>query len=251
MLKKLLNDWKGKISIDGKRYTSVDACISAFKQLSTDTHIILHSNVKSANTSVVDTSNEKIQYLITVKKYMTEQATPSFDFMAKWNNNNPMPLRTMAGTIEKETRGMVYMKLHGQAEAVVRCMRCGRTLTNPVSQMYGIGPECITKVPFIMDLDMNDVDGIKKRLVDIVWEGWIIRSSIISKKLLKKRRKSEMTKTGRDEIVRILMERDGISKKEAENLIAECREALENGNYEAIQDYLGLEDDYIFGVLGY
>lgn len=58
-----------------------------------------------------------------------------------------------------------------------------------------------------------------------------------------------MTKKGRNEVVRILMERDGISKREAEKLIVECREALERGNYEAIQEYLGLEDDYIFDIL--
>lgn len=58
-----------------------------------------------------------------------------------------------------------------------------------------------------------------------------------------------MTKKGRTEVVRILMERDGISKREAEELIVECREALERGNYEAIQEYLGLEDDYIFDIL--
>lgn len=184
MIEKLLKDWKGEISINDKRYTSVDACISAFKQLSTDTHIILHSNVKNASMSVVDTLNEKIQYRVTVKKYMTEKSNPAFDFMAKFNNDNPMPLRTMTGTVEKETRGMIYMKLHGQAEAVVKCMRCGRTLTNPVSMKYGIGPECITKIPFIMNLDMNDVDGIKQKLVDVTWEGWIIRSSIIEKEEL-------------------------------------------------------------------
>lgn len=178
MLEKLLKDWKGRITIDD---TVVDARKIDFSGISNDAHIILHTAAEMPPKSKIDALNETIQYRITVKKYMTEPASPSFDFMAKWNNNNPMPLRTMAGTIEKETRGMVYMKLHGQAAAVVRCMRCGRTLTNPVSQMYGIGPECITKVPFIMDLDMNDVDGIKKRLVDIVWEGWIIKSAIIEK----------------------------------------------------------------------
>lgn len=52
-------------------------------------------------------------------------------------------------------------------------------------------------------------------------------------------------------VVEILMERDGMTKKEAEDLVAECREALEEGDTEAIQEYLGLEDDYIFDVLGY
>ena len=52
-------------------------------------------------------------------------------------------------------------------------------------------------------------------------------------------------------VVAILMRRDGLTKAEAQDLVDECREALESGDYEAIQDYLGLEDDYIFDVLGY
>lgn len=52
-----------------------------------------------------------------------------------------------------------------------------------------------------------------------------------------------------NEVVAILMERDGMSRKEAMDLIAECREALMEGNEEAIQEYLGLEDDYIFDII--
>ncbi|SFU36996.1 hypothetical protein [Butyrivibrio sp. INlla21] len=51
------------------------------------------------------------------------------------------------------------------------------------------------------------------------------------------------------ETKRILMERDGLTSKEADDIIAECREALEGGDYGAMQDYLGLEDDYIFDIL--
>ena len=178
MIEKLLKDWKGEIFIND---SVVDTSNFDFNALSDSTHIILQSNRESANTSRIECVEAKLQYMITVKKYMTEKSSPGFDFMKKFNNDNPMPLRTMTGTIEKETRGMVYMKLHGQAEAVVKCMRCGRTLTNPVSQLYGIGPECITKIPFIMDFDINDVDGIKKKLVDVVWEGWIIKSAIIER----------------------------------------------------------------------
>ena len=177
----LLKDWKGEIDIGDKHYTSVKDAESDFKTFSDEMHIILHSSIKKLNSTGVDVLSDAEQYKITVKKYMTEPASPAFDFMAKWNKNIPMPLRTMVGTVEKETRGMVYMKLHGQAEPVIKCMRCGRTLTNPVSKMYGIGPECITKVPFIMDLDINDVDNIKKKLVDVTWEGWIIKSAIIEK----------------------------------------------------------------------
>lgn len=180
MLEKLLKDWTGEIQIDDKHYTSVDVCKIDFKTLSDDTHIILHSVTESRLKSKIDVLQDVIQYRITVKKYMTEPASPSFDFMEKWNNNNPMPMRTMTGTVEKETRGMVYMKLHGQAEPVVRCMRCGRLLTNPTSQIYGIGPECMEKLGLVR-IEIDDVETIKKRLVDIVWEGWIIKSAIIEK----------------------------------------------------------------------
>ena len=52
-----------------------------------------------------------------------------------------------------------------------------------------------------------------------------------------------------NKVVKILMERDGISEAEAKAQIEECREALEMGDIEAIQDYLDLEDDYIFDIL--
>ena len=180
MLEKLLNDWKGELQIDDKHYTSVQDATSDFKTLSEDSHIFLRSKCKNAIQTIVDASESELtEYKVTVKAYMTREATPEFDFMAKWNNNTPMPLRTMTGTVEKETKGMVYMKLHGQAEPVIKCMRCGRTLTNPISRHYGIGPECMSKLGLVCDID--DVDTIKKKLVDVVWEGWIIKSAITEK----------------------------------------------------------------------
>lgn len=181
MIEKLLKDWKGKISIDD---IAVEASKIDFKTLSADSHIVLHSAIKNANTSKIERVQSKSEYRITVKRYMTEKSNPGFDFMAKWNNDNPMPLRTMIGTEEKETKGMVYMKLHGQAEPVVKCMRCGRTLTNEVSKLYGIGPECITKIPFLASLNIDDVEGIKEKLVDVTWEGWVIKSAILEKEKL-------------------------------------------------------------------
>ena len=180
MLEKLLNDWKGEISINDKHYTSVQDVKIDSKTFSESMHIILHSNAQKRIQTKIDSVDDALEYQITVKRYMTQTATPEFDFMAKWNNDNPMPLRTMVGTIEKETHGMVYMKLHGQAEPVIRCMRCGRLLTNPISQHYGIGPECMSKLGLVCDID--DVDTITKKLVDVTWEGWIIKSAITERK---------------------------------------------------------------------
>jgi predicted solute-binding protein len=50
-------------------------------------------------------------------------------------------------------------------------------------------------------------------------------------------------------LVEILMKRDNLTKNEAKQLIKECQEALYNGDHEAIQTYLGLEDDYIDDVV--
>lgn len=176
MLAELLNGWKGELDIGDKHYISIQDATSDFKSICDDTHIKLYSKRKRANMTQIDALESKTEYRITVKKYMTQTSTPQFDFMSKWNNNNPMPLRTMVGVEEKETKGMVFMRLHGQAEPVIKCMRCGRTLTNPVSQHYGIGPECMSKLGLVCDID--DVDTIKKKLVDVEWSGWIIKSAI-------------------------------------------------------------------------
>lgn len=172
----LLRNWTGNIEIDGIKHDSVDAAICQFHGVKDVIHIKLCPKELNRLKSTGNTSEK--QYKIEVKQYMTRKATPEFDFMAKWNNDNPMPLRIMTGTKEKETRGMVYMKLRGLGEPVITCMRCGRQLTNPISKKYGIGPECMSKLGFTCDI--NDVDIINQKLCDIEWEGWIIKSAIVN-----------------------------------------------------------------------
>lgn len=53
----------------------------------------------------------------------------------------------------------------------------------------------------------------------------------------------------KDKVVKILMKRDGCSKQDALDQIAICIEELESGNCEAMQDVLGLEDDYLMDIL--
>lgn len=60
-----------------------------------------------------------------------------------------------------------------------------------------------------------------------------------------------------NEIIEILMRRDGITQNEAENLVEECREevldAAVRGNYQECEDivasYLDLEPDYLMYLL--
>ena len=176
----MIRNWQGSIVVNDKEYKSVQDAESVFKSFSDDIHIILKSNKKNANTSVVEASERDIEYEIEVKAYMTRKATADFDFMLKWNNDNPMPMRIMQGTIEKETRGMYYMKLHGLARPTITCYCCGKELTNPISRHYGIGPICLSKLG--IDRDIEDVDNIREELVNIEWEGWVIKSAITSRK---------------------------------------------------------------------
>ena len=115
---------------------------------------------------------------------MTQPSSPDFNFMAQWNNNKPMPLRTMVGDIIQETRGMYFMRLHGDiTERITHtCMKCGRPITNPVSQFFGMGPECgghnYTN-PFNTDEELEAAIGAyKKELNNITWIGWVIKSAI-------------------------------------------------------------------------
>ena len=57
-------------------------------------------------------------------------------------------------------------------------------------------------------------------------------------------------------IIKILMERDGISEEEARALVKETRDeiAMLDNPFEAeniIMEYLGLEPDYMFDVLNF
>lgn len=144
------------------------------------------SNDNKGLESYKNVSNDKMEvgksYKITVKKYMIQPATASFDFQDKWNNGNPMPLCIMQGKVIKETRGMYYMNLQGKAEPTSKCLCCGRDLTNPVSKLYGIGPECSEKVGLIRieseEEAKEKLKHIMEQIDDISWSGWVIKSAI-------------------------------------------------------------------------
>lgn len=170
----LLQNWKGVVEYEGNEYT-LDQFKTVFNNNLDTIHIKLYPNTKK---SVTNGHNlVKNDFKVTVKRYMTQKSTPSFDFMAKWNDDNPMPLRTMVGYKVKETPGMVYMKLRGEGINTTTCSRCGKMLTNPISRYYGIGPECMEKLGLVRNIE--DIENIKEDLQKIEWEGWVIKSAII------------------------------------------------------------------------
>lgn len=196
MILEQIKNWKGAVEINGVKYNSMaDALAVDLRSFdSVSIHLLAtkknSAERKETRSSAVQNSVSTV-YQITVKQYMTKKSSPSFDFMAKWNNDIPMPLRTMVGTIEKETKGMVYMKLHGDivSRQVQFCMKCGKPLTNPVSQFFGMGPECGGH-NYVNPFESEDellaaVEQYRREyLQKITWEGWVIKSAIINQEVV-------------------------------------------------------------------
>lgn len=185
----MLQAWKGSVEVNGTMYESVESLNRANLNLGNEIHIKLYPKGYTAkiaeNTKVKQEDIQSPETVITVKSYMTKKSCPEFDFMAKWNNDKPMPLRTMVGTKVKETPGMVYMKLHGDIVQRVSesCMCCGKPITNPVSRYFGMGPVCGNHNyvnPFDTEQELRQaVDAYRTKLRTITWEGWIIKSAIL------------------------------------------------------------------------
>ena len=186
-----LKSWPGAVEVDGTIYPSIGEAQNSLSGESKNVSSIkLLNKIERAPEREIERleSVGATVYRVTVRQYMTKPSTPSFDFMAKWNNDKPMPMRTMVGTVEKETAGMVYMNLHGDITSSVTqyCMKCGKPITNPVSQFFGMGPECgghnYTN-PFESEEDLKSaVEAYRKNyLQKITWAGWIIKSAIIER----------------------------------------------------------------------
>ncbi len=182
-----LKSWKGEIEINGQKFDSIEDANSVdFSSFSDNSSIYLYRKRKNSIQSVFVQSLSDLKTVkITVKRYMTEKAKPSFDFMQNWNNNVPMPLMTMVGTIEKETAGMYYMKLYGDitGEPLNRCLKCGREITNDVSKYFGMGPICgnhnyVNPFDTVTELKAAIENYRRNYLNKITWEGWVIKSAI-------------------------------------------------------------------------
>ena len=187
----LLKNYPGNLRVNGKEFENVLQAIQAFSEYQGKLVIELNTNTTKTTPPPRQGVEEgkETEYIIKVKQYMTRPASSSFDFMDKWNNGVPMPLRVMVGRKLKETRGMVKMELRGEIIQEVNpvCMKCGRTLTNPVSQYFGIGPECGGHNyinPFETYAELKQaVAETRKQLQDITWTGWIIKSAIVEQKI--------------------------------------------------------------------
>ena len=169
----------GAVRWNGKSFPSLQLAISAVTDESSHVTLILNEQPEPARTQATSPQRaETEEYRITVRQYMIKPATAEFSFHDKWNNGVPMPLRTMVGHVIQETAGMVKMELHGEARPSGTCMRCGRTITHPVSLLYGIGPECGGH--HHISPDGMTLAQCREAVSKITWTGWIIKSAIIA-----------------------------------------------------------------------
>lgn len=183
------------VRVNGTVYNSLEEAREAFKGFTGK--ITLEINFEESQAQTADkkpapqekqphTAKQGIQdsalYEITVKQWMTKEATPSFDFHTKYNDDKPMPMRTMEGRILSETKGMYKMELNGIARPSSHCNHCGRKITNPVSLMYGLGVICgghfgVTKLDNEEAVKAN-YEQIKAKMAAVKWVGWIAKSAI-------------------------------------------------------------------------
>ena len=180
-LLKIMN-WEGTVDINGIVYNSSSEIPRELEFTNNMSVTLIPKEILRADE---DTQASDKEFRVTVRKYMTKKSTPSFDFMARWNDDVPMPLMTMIGTIEKETPGMYYMHLRADTSftTVDRCMNCGKVITNPVSKYFGMGPECGKHNyvnPFNSEDELKEAVNAYKRdvLSNITWSGWVIKSAI-------------------------------------------------------------------------
>lgn len=189
---RLFKDWSGAVEVDGIIYDSIESVnLSHIKDLDNLSIKLLSNTVKPVKTS--NTQADRVdtldgEYIVEVKPYMCKKSTPQFDFMAKFNNDNPMPFRIMQGKIIKQTKGMYQLKLKAtdmvKGEKYITCMCCGRKLTNTISKWFGIGPECSGNY---WGVDTSDLDKAQEevfeKLETIEWTGWAPKSACTLKEV--------------------------------------------------------------------
>lgn len=154
------------------------------------------------------------EYRIQVKNWMTNYDTfmDKDSFLVKINDC-PMPMCIMYGKKLKQTPKMIQMELYGdiREEQSTICMKCGKTLKNPISRYFGIGPECGQHNyinPFNTKEELLDaIKEIKSKLNKTRWTGWIMKSAIISLDLISGELDEDLIKSNEELIITIKVDK--------------------------------------------
>lgn len=173
--------WDGTIEVNGADINTVDMdSLTGAVSI----HLMPKGFVPKSYEISKDAPQENVDsstYKVKVRAWMTKRG---FEFMTKWNNDIPMPLRVMVGIKNKETEKMINMTLHGDIleEVTQTCMCCGKPITNAVSKYFGMGPVCGNHNyvnPFNSTEELKAaVQNYRAKLQNITWTGWIPKSAI-------------------------------------------------------------------------
>ena len=144
----------------------------------------IDKNLLDTNTFLDKNIKDSLLYKVKVKSYMLDN---TYKFHNMWNNGNPMPMTVMYGNILEETKTMIKMNLHCRITESDTCLRCGRRLTNDISKLYGLGPECGEHYyinPLSLQEFINHKKAIEDNLREIKWCGWIPRLAFNSMEVI-------------------------------------------------------------------
>lgn len=186
----LLKDYTGSLTVNNKKFESVEDARRAFSDYKGGLTIILNPAIDGNSTIKKDIDKDTI-YQITVRKYMTNYGSDFF--LNGMNKQGPMPYITMVGQKLSETEKLVKMKcwVELSTQRVSTCIRCGRPLTNPISQYLSLGPECGAAEHMKLIQNGVSVDLVRKQLQEklnkITWTGWIIKTAIKDVKVIEHR----------------------------------------------------------------
>lgn len=186
----LLKEYSGRLTVNNRVFESVQDAEQAFENYKGGLTILL--NKKDDNDPPLSTKSKNIDtttvYQISVKRYMTQYKSDFF--LHRMNPEGPMPFMIMCGRKLMETEKLVKMECWAglPSTRVTTCIKCGRPLTNPLSQYLSLGPECGASEHMRMIQSGVSIDEVRKRLEHKLnntrWTGWIIKSAIQDVKIL-------------------------------------------------------------------
>lgn len=86
--------------------------------------------------------------------------------------------KVVQGDVIAQSAKAYLVKGHAVAQPSDTCLRCGLTLTHPISLKVGYGAECCEKLGIPWEATAKDIKKLKKRIEEIKYEGWLPKSRV-------------------------------------------------------------------------
>ncbi len=86
--------------------------------------------------------------------------------------------KVIQGDVIAQSAKAYLVKGRAIAQPSDTCLRCGLTLTHPVSLKVGYGAECCEKLGIPWEANEKDIKKLKKLIEEIKYEGWLPKSRV-------------------------------------------------------------------------